>query len=217
MQDDRLVGVGVELAGDLLRALDVEVEVVYAGAWARVLGLAEKGRIDVVPNIFRTQERQRWLHYPSRAFYHDEAVVFVRRGYRLNIGALGDLEALSGGTTRGDSWGDDVDDFVRRKGLHLASSPQTLFRQLALGRLDYAIFARFGGRAIVATAGLEESLNELPAPLSREGMFIGVAKNGDCSALARQLDRQLVAWLKRNRIEALIGKYEKLWKESGAG
>ncbi|RED49919.1 substrate-binding periplasmic protein [Aestuariispira insulae] len=218
LQGDRLDGVGIEITRDVLDRLKIPYQVTYLGSWKRVLKLAETGHLDIVPNVFKTPERQEWLIYQNSPFKADDAVVFSRRDTPFPITSLKDLAGLRGGTTVGDSWGAEFDRFLNKQGAERAPTAQSLMKMLAHHRIDYAVYAVTSGRAVAKSIGLSEQIQHHPAPRASEGMYIGFSKKSSCAGIAPAFEQALEAYLREARqagqMDRLIERKIEAWAQS---
>ena len=110
-EDDRIAGVGPDLAAMILSHLGIRHQSRYLGPWKRVQENARHGKVDLIAGIYRNIEREAYLDF-SDPFCEDPTSVFVAKGKAFAITDRRDLVGRRGVTLFGDSFGDSMDRFI---------------------------------------------------------------------------------------------------------
>jgi ABC-type amino acid transport substrate-binding protein len=170
------------LCPDILRAMmreDAGLRVVWpahAVPQRRLTAQLERGLLDLVCALGRTDEREQLFAIPPTVLYEDKLVAAVRAGDPLHLRSLGDLTHLPAGdrvlvnggarlVERLDKLGvPNVDDGGRQ--------PADNLQKLAIGRGRVFLFHEPGMGWEIHRAGLAAKLQVLPAPLSTDPHYL---------------------------------------------
>ena len=79
------------------------------------MALAERGELDMVATLKKTPERKVFLAYPSAPVLSNPVAVFTLRSRPLDFNDKTDLIGLRGGVTRGNLFGNGVDELLKGK------------------------------------------------------------------------------------------------------
>lgn len=191
----QLMGANAELLKRIGRALDIEVDVIYTGSWARAQDEARSGRVDMLAGAFVTQARVEYMDYVHPPFLHTDSVVWVRRGQELFYAGRQDLQGLKGGTLVNNSFGEDFDRYAQQHlSIEAVPSIAQAMRKLLLGRTDYVLYEQYPGTAIAQSLGFAEELDVLQPAISSEGLHFTLSHNSACNTarLRGQLARSLM-------------------------
>ncbi len=133
-------GLFVGVLNDFATHSDLIIHYQKMGAWARCLKQAEKGEIDIVLGAYKTPDRQKWGLYSVPIVYDYTRIFAIENN--LVIDSLEDLKPYKGGVRLGDSYGKQVDDFIRQQAakkntiLYL-NNEENIIRMIANNRLHY--------------------------------------------------------------------------------
>lgn len=210
---ETLQGASIEIAKRVLSDLKIPYEVRYLGPFPRVMALAERGEVDMVVTLKKTPEREAFLLYPKTPALSNPVAVFGFRERPFVFRERSDLVGLRGGITRGNVFGNGLDEYIREwLKVEESSSPESNFDKLALGRLDYFITGFYTGMALLLKRGDEERFAVKEPFLSDSPNFVALTRNGKCAGKIEQVDAQLAMMKKNGVLEDLIRKSFQLWK-----
>jgi len=208
-----LTGASVEIATTLFTRLGVRWELQYLGPWPRVLSAAEHGGIDVVTTLKDTQERRAYLDF-SQPVLSNPVAVFVTVNYPINYVGRESLIGRKGGLTRGNRFGDDADRFIReRLDVDELNDPETGFRMLMAGRIDYFMTGLHAGRATLIHTGLEGRVISLAPYLAETNNAIGFVRSSPCRALLPAANRVLADMVARGEIKQILERNLERWRQ----
>ncbi|KUO63484.1 hypothetical protein APF79_06850 [bacterium BRH_c32] len=149
-QNGKADGFAIELFKESAKAVGIEVEV-KIGVWSQIKQDLAEGRIDALPLVGRTPERESKFDF-TFSYLTLHGAVFVREG-TTNIRTQSDLKNKSIIVMKGDN----AEEFVRRENISnyifTTNTFREAFEQLASGEYDALITQRVTGLKLI------ESLN----------------------------------------------------------
>lgn len=163
---DKMRGAAEAIVGAALDRIGVPYEIRYVGPFKRMLAAAEAGEIDVVAELKKTEERERFLLFSSTPVFVNPVAVFTHRSRNLKLPRPQDLVGLRGGMVIANQFGGELDRLVREE-LTIEEVPRL---DLGLGmveadHLDYFITSYYPRHDLSAGSRLGADLHD-PAPLS---------------------------------------------------
>ena len=182
-------GIDYEVTAEVFKRLGIEVEWQFL-PWKRCLAMIEQGLADGVLDIFRTEQRDAQLFYPSEPLSQVEFVLFQANARPHPIQRLDDLDGLRIGTAPGYTYGDA---FATAAGFTREPAPtlEANFGKLQLGRIDLLITDRRVGRHMVSSLGLAHQVSELGLVINRERQYLAVRRNAGMDLLAQRFAAEL--------------------------
>ena len=138
-ESGRATGFSVELLEEAADAMDRDVTF-RTGVWSEVRGLLEDGRVDALPLVGRTPEREELFDF-TFPYLSLHGTIVVRRGVS-GIEELGDLRGLRVEVMEGDN----AEEFLRReeRGIDIVTTGtfEEALRGLSEGRCDAVVVQR---------------------------------------------------------------------------
>ena len=180
-----IVGFGPDATEMVLKEIGYNARSLDVGPWNVVQEKARTGEIDAIVALYKTKEREEYLDY-SIPYMTDPIVLFFASGKNFTYNSKEDLIGKRGIATVGDSYGQEIDDFIVEANLNMSrvATPQEAFHLLGEGKADYFIYSAYSGRSIIKESnlsGFEES-----GVVSEELFYIGISKK---SPLAKEMPR----------------------------
>jgi polar amino acid transport system substrate-binding protein len=210
---ETLQGASIEIAKRVLSDLKIPYEVRFLGPFPRIMSLAERGEVDMIATLKKTPEREAFLLYPKTPALSNPVAVFGFRERPFNFRDRADLVGLHGGTTRGNVFGNGVDEFIKeRLVVEESSNPESNFDKLALGRIDYFITGYFTGMALLLKRGDEERFVVKEPFLTDTPNYLVLTRNGKCADKLEQVDARLALLKKSGVLDELIRRSFLRWK-----
>lgn len=208
-----LQGASIEIAKRVLSDLKIPYEVRYVGPFPRVMLMAERGDVDMVVTLKKTPEREQFLLFPRNATFSNPVAVFASRKHSFAYRDRRDLVGLRGGITRGNLFGDGLDEYLRNSlAFEEANTPENNFDKLNLGRIDYFITGYYAGMAYLLKRGDEERFVALTPFVAKTENFIVLTRRGHCAAKLGLIDERLAVLQKEGVIDQLIQLSIRAWK-----
>ena len=187
---ETIAGIGVEVTKEVFKTLGVDTQAKYAGTWDVVQENAKNGLIDAIVALYKTKEREQYLEY-SIAYTQDPIVLFLPAGKSFPYTAKESLKGKKGVATVGDSYGQELDDYIVSGALNMTrvATPQEAFAMLKDGKADYFIYSLYAGQKVItewSLTGLEES-----SVVSSQPFYIGVSKKSPYAARMTEINAAL--------------------------
>ncbi len=137
-ENEKIIGVGAEIACMIFTDLGIETEVKYTGNWKRVQRNAQEGEIDVIIAAYRTESREKYLHYFSIPLMYSSAHVWVWKGKGFLFNSWNDLVGKTGVAVIGASFGMKFDNIIAKHlDIRRVANHIQCFKLLESGRVDY--------------------------------------------------------------------------------
>jgi len=111
-------GTSVEMCKKIFTDMGYEVKTPNLGSWEAVQLEAEAGRVDVIPAIYKTEKREKYLAY-SIKYTTDPVVSFSKKGKQFVYNKKEDLVGKRIVATVGDSYGQEIDDYIIQANLNV--------------------------------------------------------------------------------------------------
>ena len=210
---DTLVGASIDISGRIFENLGIDVKVSYEGPWKRVLMSIKQGKIDFIPALKKTSERQEYLEFTQNEFATNPVAIFVKKGRALIPESFKDLVGLHGSVNAGDKHGYNVDSFISsQSNIQFIHGLSQNFGMLILGRTDYFITGFYTGYDFLKANKLD---NQVEVAFKIHGLKI---HNGfthqyakECQRIVKEFDRQLSLLSQNGEIEKSITNYHNIW------
>lgn len=170
----RLTGGVMDLLEDLFSRHGITVESEKL-PWARAIADMKTGRLDMIPVIFHTEERTRFMAY-SVPYVQVPTSVFVKKGQGFEFLKLEDLKGRRGVIIRNDSISAEFAALAPELDLTEISNYEQLFKMLVSDRADYAVAAKYGFQIEAIRLGYIERLAPLPKPVASRGLHCAFSK-----------------------------------------
>ena len=178
--DGQADGFAVEMLRESLRAMGREVQF-SVGPWHKIKDDLAEGRIQVLPLVARTEERQAAYDFTA-PYLNLHGSVVVRKG-DARIRDASDLRDKTVVVMQGDS----AEEYVRANRLseHVETTVtiEDGLRQLAAGKYDAMVVQTLAAEQLIAVLKLS-NLQLAGPPLSRYHDFSFAVKKGDAELLA---------------------------------
>jgi polar amino acid transport system substrate-binding protein len=185
----------------------------YVGPFPRIIALAERGEVDMIATLKKTPEREAFLLYPTTPALSNPVAVFGFREKPFEFKSRSDLVGLRGGITRGNVFGNGVEDYIKEKlTVEEANNPDNNFDKLALGRIDYFITGYYTGMALLLKRGDEERFVAKSPFLVDTSNYMVLTRRGKCADKLEQVEARLALLKKTGVLEELIRKSFQKWK-----
>lgn len=211
-----LVGANADLLHELGKALNIKIEVIYAGPWARVQNDAYNGRIDLLAGAFLTMERLTKVDYIHPQFFTVPNEVWVAAGHEFAYQNWADLKAHTGATVVDTSFGQAFDQYAEQN-LNIKKLPSLTqaFQMLLLGRVDYVLYERYPGGNLARQLGMGEQLKTLQPAFASEALYLALSHNSACNdaRLRGQLAQKMTELVTSGRPQALLQENLERWQQ----
>jgi polar amino acid transport system substrate-binding protein len=210
---ETLQGASIEIAKRVLEELQIPYEVRFVGPFPRVVKMAEHGEIDMIATLKKTTEREAFLLYPKTPALSNPIVAFQSRAHLFDFHDRNDLIGKKGGITRGNQFGNGLDEFISSKlQVEEANSPDSNFDKLALGRIDYFATGLYTGLALLLKRGDEANFLPKTPYLTDTPNYLVLTRRGHCADKLAQVDAKLAEFKKNGVFDLLTTQSLIRWK-----
>ena len=179
-EDGQADGFAVEMLRESLRVMGREVRF-KVGPWHKIKDDLAAGRIQVLPLVARTEERQAIYDFTA-PYLNLHGSIVVRKGDR-RIRGTSDLQDKTVVVMKGDS----AEEYVKANRLTTQiATTETIeegLRQLAAGKHDALVVQTLAAERLIAELGLSNLVLAGP-PLARYHDFAFAVRKGDAELLA---------------------------------
>lgn len=210
-------GAGSTVAKRFFKTQDVTLELVVMGSWARCLKSVETGTIDLAIAAYKTPERASFGHYVEEEIAFDNVRIYINQNKPITFDKLEDLNALQGGGRRGDSYGEQFDNFKKTLSAlqwSEVNQPEQNVKKLLLSRLDYILMNPWNMEVILSQLAAEGALPEftnivaIGKPITHNGLYFLFSKK---SNRYKDFGKEMALFIK---VLKTSGKMEKIITDS---
>jgi polar amino acid transport system substrate-binding protein len=211
---DNIAGAAPMLVEAIAQNLKVPLESKYMGTWEEAQAAARDGKADMIFGIYYNDERAKYLDYVQPAFMYDEVVVFVAKGRGFVYKDENDLIGKKGVTNQGESFGNDVDAFIKDKlTVARADGIDAAFKELLAGNADYLIAGYYSGLAEAAKEGVKDKVQALSPAILEAEMFVAFSKKSPCRSLAPGFSQGITEMTTNGTFDTMLQGATSAWDE----
>lgn len=196
---ESISGIGPETVKTIFKDTGIKVESRYVGPWDVVQEKARTGEIDAIVALYKTKEREEYLYF-SIPYTTDPIVLFFKKGKEFAYNQKEGLIGKRGLATTGDSYGQEMDDFIVETNLSMTrvSTPEQAFSLLREEKADYFIYSAYAGRKVIA----EENLSGFDESniVSNQLFYVGVSKKSPYAKYMDKINSSLERMIAENKI-----------------
>lgn len=208
---DVIVGAGAELIRTVFEDMKKPYTIKYKGPWARVQEMVQRNKVDFLVGAYDNATRREYMVYLD-AYALDPTSVFVRKDGLFSFSNRNDLIGKKGVSMHGDSFGDDLDAFIKDKlKISRVYDSKTLFKRLVSGQMDYILWGDFPCEINAAMEDIDREIQKLYPPLVMAKMHITVSKKSRFVGLVPQMNRIIKQMESSGRIKKMLDKYMRLY------
>jgi len=109
-EDGQILGMDRDVVAEFCKANGISPEF-RALPWKRALNYAERGRSGGIFSLFRSEDREQFLYYPSTPINSVRTVVLSRKDSDFTVRSLDDLKGQLIGVVDGHRYGPEFDNF----------------------------------------------------------------------------------------------------------
>lgn len=209
--ENTIVGAGSELIRMVFNELGKDFVIEYSGPWARAQEMAQRNKIDFLVGAYSNAHRRTYMDYLV-PYAKDPTSIFVLKKNKFVFNHRDDLIGKKGITMFGDSFGDDLDIFIKEKLKVLrVYDSKSLFKQLSSGRVDYILWGDYPCQINAVMKGFDNQIDKAVPPLVFENMHITVSKKSSHAALLPAMNKIIVQLKNNGSIQKMLDKYMDLY------
>jgi hypothetical protein len=114
-EGDNIAGAAPDLVAAIAKKLNVPLQSKDMGSWEEAQEATRDGKADLIVGVYYNDARAGYLDYVQPAFMYDDVAVFVAKGKKFPFKGKDDLIGKKGVTSKGESYGNDFDAFMKDK------------------------------------------------------------------------------------------------------
>ncbi len=172
--NNELKGMDVDVIAEFCRqnAIEPKFEVF---PWKRSLKNMEDGSADAIFTLFKTEEREKFMYFPTVPINTVKTVIWMKKGKGIKISSLDDLKDKSIGVLTEYKYGKAFDSI---EGLNkiFCRTKEELIKMLDRERFDLAIDSEACFRFMCRKIGLEEDKFEIAHVITENPVYIGFSQ-----------------------------------------
>lgn len=195
-------------------AIELPIILQDRGPWGRTQEEVFSGRVDMFAGAFFTPARAQRVDYLYPAMVPTRTSVWVRNDSDLAFESLSDLKRLRGVTVINNSFGQEIDDYIRHHlTMHKVTGIEQGFHMLHEGRVDYLIYEEAPGAAYAHQLGYD-SLRSFSQSISSEPLYLALSKQSPCNnnALRQRVEAVLVQAEQENWMRDIMEQASQQWR-----
>ncbi|MDB6442215.1 MULTISPECIES: ABC transporter substrate-binding protein [Pseudomonas] len=202
----KLMGLDYETTAIVFKRLGIDVEWQLL-PWKRCLAMLEQGLADGALDIFRSDERDALLLYPSEPLSEVEFVIFHANARPHPFRTLDDLNGLTVGTSPGYLYSQAFRESTQFR-RETAPTHEANFGKLQLGRIDLLITDRRVGRHLLKQMQLGDQISENPTVVSRQSQYLAVRRKAGMDLLVQRFSAELKRFKREPGYAELSARYD---------
>ena len=199
-------GFCIEVVNGVADQLGIEVQYT-AYPWKRLILKAQKGEIDAIMPLFKTDEREKYLIFEGLELAPETNNFFVSSTSNISFnGALEELVPYRIGVVEGYSYGNRFDEFIFPK-KEITRDDSHLLEMFSHSRFDVGIGNRFVVLHYAKLLHIQNSIRFLEPSITKEILYLGIVRNRSNNHLAEKFASALGTYKKSEAYHRLIEKY----------
>jgi len=200
-----LTGPIIDLVVELFDEFNIRVETQIL-PWARAIDQMKSGELDLIPVIFHTHERAKFMEF-TIPYVDVPTAVFVPPGKSFQFNTLDDLRGRRGLMVREDSISAEFKAFEPELNIVKVTDYEQIFKMLGDNRADYAVAAKYGFIIHAKKLGYEDKIELLPVPVAIRNLYFAFSKKSKFLTFLPAINEKL----KQQKIN---GSVEKMVEEA---
>ena len=173
-QGDVLIGPMVELLDEIFAGFNIVIKPQEL-PWARAIDQMKSGKLDMIPIIFYTSERAKYMDF-TISFMEVHTAVFVPPGKPFPFKTVRDLKGRQGLMMREDSISAEFEAFESELNIVKVAKYEQIFNMLGSNRVDYAVAAQYGFLIHARKLGYLNMFEVLPVPVATRKLYFAFSK-----------------------------------------
>lgn len=208
ISDKQLMGLAPTVTQQLFAELGYRVELRAGYNWKRCLLEVQRGNADIVVAAYHIPSRESYLWFSHEPVIADPITLFVNRESPLVYKTRDDLRGKVTGLLLGDSFGEDLDQFLSQNTrIEYVSRNRQNFDKLAHQKIDFMPIGLLSGRLQSRKMGFHEQIMPLDEKVSTELYFLAVGKKSGLQKHLPFIDHRLKELHQNGTIKRLTDQY----------
>jgi len=196
----------IEIISQVAAAMDIKIKF-HQYPWSRCIQMVKTGQTDAMMNLFKTEERSKFLYFSKSVLAHEINLFFVLENSPITYsGDLSSLEGLKICAIRNYSYGAKFDHQTLPLLFRLETETE-LISSLINKRCDLIIGNKIVIQTLLKQKNLDMRVKALAPAVSRDPLYIGFSKARGHKEMAKKFSKQLCQFKKTPAYRAIIQKY----------
>jgi len=203
-QGNTLKGPIIDLLNEIFSEYNLSIESEIL-PWARAVSHMKSGLLDMIPVIFYTDDRSKFMKF-TLPYTQVQTSVFVPKGKKFSFKTLNDLKGRRGLIMRDDSISSEFKKFLPVLTLTRIVQYKDILKMLIDNRADYAVAAKFGFIIESKKLGLENEIEALPMPISYRNLHFAFSKKSQFVKYVTIINKKLKKMKADGSLKKMIDK-----------
>lgn len=199
---ERLSGPVIDLVTEIFAEFDIKV-VSEKLPWARAIANMESGKLDLMPVIFYSEDRAKFMSF-SDPYVAVPTVVFVPQGKAFSFLDCRDLIGRRGLVIRRANVFSECDSFRPQLEISEVVNEEALLKMLDSNRADYAVAAKYATLVEAQRLGYQQKIETLPVPVASRSLHMAISNKSAFLPLLPRINAKLEEMRSNGRIEKMI-------------
>jgi len=199
---DKIIGDAPDIVAKVFKDLSLPVNCSYVGPWDQVQALGAEGKIDVIVAAYKTENRERFFLY-SNPYLTDNISAFTVNGFTYNSPV--DLLGKSIAVTQGDSYGQEIDNFLKdnkgRLRISTYETPEQAFTSLINKKNDIFLYSLVSGEKVIKSNPDFKDVRNVV--IGKELFYILISKKSKYAELMPQVNNLLQLYGNTGEIKSM--------------
>ncbi len=203
-QGETLTGPIIDLVEDIFVEFNVKVTTKVL-PWARAIEQMKSGELDMIPVIFYTDERSRFMEF-TIPYVEVPTAVFVPPGKSFPFYGFEDLKGRRGLMMQGDSISPEFEAVESKLNISKVTKYEQIFNMLDNNRADYAVAAKYGFLIHAKKLGYEHKIELLPKPIASRGLHFAFSKKSSFKKYLPAINKKIKQFKADGSMEKMVKK-----------
>ncbi len=203
------VGIFPEVIKEAANIIGIKVEF-EKYPWKRMIQCAKNGKVDAIMPLFKTEERKKYLFYPTNSIAIVESYFFTLKGRGIKYsGNLQSLRHLKIGVIGGYSYGKEFDN-AKYLTKDISSCEEKMVEKLTKGRIDVGFASDLIVKFHAKKLNVLDKIEFLEPPFIRENLYAAFSKETkerDHKELTQRFSKSIEQLKKRGKYQDILKKY----------
>ncbi len=205
-RDGKLTGICIDLVNAVAQELNIEVRY-EVFPWKRLLSVARKGDVDAIMPLFRTEEREEFLHFDGLELAYETISLFTMKGFPVLYN--GDFETISShriGVIAEYSYGNTFDSYQHFDKV-VTENEEHLFKMFKHRRFDIGVGNKYVLQFFGQNSDLSKSIVFLEPPITKELLYLAFSKSRLNKNLAVNFAKALAHYRESRKYRETMARY----------
>ncbi|MBU1342730.1 MAG: transporter substrate-binding domain-containing protein [Proteobacteria bacterium] len=175
--------------------------------WSRCINMVEKGYADAMMNLFKTKNRETFLHFDDSILCYETNTFFTLK--TTNLSYSGDIKTMTAykiGTIRNYSYGKRFD-AVHFPLNYQMETEQELIKSLINKRCEVIIGNNLTLQILLNQTGLQDKIKALKPDVSKDPLYIGFSKVRGHKAFSKAFSEKLNQFKTSEKYQKILRAY----------